>query len=256
VSAAGRGALGIAWRADKPRRYSAIQAAVRDPGGALSAPIVIDDEPSTPPAVALAPDGTGGDAMVAWIARRDSNRHYEVRARRRYAGRPFGSVRVLRSTSNYILEVTLAADEQGRMTAAWPEHDPGHSTGYNGITTSVRVITAAPDRTYGTPHIVSASGARYRQSLSIAAANGRVAMAWGYKRERHRFGVEAAIGPAGAPDRPQTVATATLTGDFFVSPPAARVALAPSGAATVLAVLPSQPAPNRIASRLLAVDGP
>ena len=36
LDAAGQGALGIAWRVDKPRRYDGIAVAVRDPGGALS----------------------------------------------------------------------------------------------------------------------------------------------------------------------------------------------------------------------------
>ena len=41
VDAAGSGALGIAWRVDKPRSYSAIAVAMRDPGGTLSEPIEI-----------------------------------------------------------------------------------------------------------------------------------------------------------------------------------------------------------------------
>jgi hypothetical protein len=41
VAAAGQGALGVAWRVDAPRKYGGIEAEVRDPGGALSTPIVI-----------------------------------------------------------------------------------------------------------------------------------------------------------------------------------------------------------------------
>jgi hypothetical protein len=47
----------------------------------------------------------------------------------------------------------------------------------------------------------------------------------------------------------------TLGGNFFVTTPSARITLAPSGAATALAVLPTEPAPRQIASRLVAIDG-
>jgi hypothetical protein len=47
----------------------------------------------------------------------------------------------------------------------------------------------------------------------------------------------------------------TFTGDFFVPVPGTRITLAPSGAATVLATIPTQPSPNLITSRLVAIDG-
>jgi hypothetical protein len=47
----------------------------------------------------------------------------------------------------------------------------------------------------------------------------------------------------------------TLVADFFVITPSARITLAPSGAATALAVLPTEPAPKQISSRLVAIDG-
>ncbi|HMI71366.1 MAG TPA: hypothetical protein VK510_15330, partial [Solirubrobacteraceae bacterium] len=66
VAAAGQGALGIAWRVDTPRKYGGIQAEVRDPGGALSTPLVIADNGANGvrhPALAVDP---AGDALLAY----------------------------------------------------------------------------------------------------------------------------------------------------------------------------------------------
>jgi hypothetical protein len=102
---------------------------------------------------------------------------------------------------------------------------------------------------------VAASGKRYRQSLSIAAANGRVALAWGYKLSNAHVGVQAAVGPAGAIAAPQTIASSTLPSGFYTLAPPTRITLAPSGAATALATIPTEPAPKQIATRLVAIDG-
>jgi hypothetical protein len=353
IAAAGQGALAIAWRVDTPRKYSGIQAEVRDPGGTLSTPIdiagndangvrhpalaidpagdtllayntdtrtnhlslrgaiavthrpahgsfakpvVLDDAPSSPPAVALAPDGTGivawthnrrvyavsiargnlgqvkevassrglraviaaagprGEATIAWVASRESNNHSEVRAVRRSAGRSFTGPRVVASTASVIPQLTLAADEAGRMTAAWIEYDFKHRVN-NRFTTSVHAATAAPAHGFGTPRVVATRSTRDRGSLSIAAASGRVALAWGDELDRKHGGVQAIVGRPAALGQPQTIAAATLGGDFFVATPSAHITLAPSGAATALAVLPTEPAPMQTASRLVAIDG-
>jgi hypothetical protein len=99
------------------------------------------------------------------------------------------------------------------------------------------------------------SGARDRQSLSIAAINGRVALAWGVARDRHHVAVQAAVRSVTALGPPQTIAPMTFTGDFFVPVPGTRVTPARSGAATVLATIPTEPSPNLITSRLVAIDG-
>jgi hypothetical protein len=354
VSAAGQGALGIAWRVDKPRRYSGIQAEVRDPGGALSMPIdvagtdaggvrhpalavdqagdallayntdtrknhlslrgaiavtyrpahgsfstpvVVDDQPSQPPVVALAPDGTGivawtrnghahavsitrrelgkvkavaavkgvdnlavaaspgGEPTIAWSGSRNSSRLYELHALRRFAGRAFGPVRVVARTRAYISSLALAADETGNTTAAWSEDDYGNKTGYNGIVTAVRTATAATGHGFGTARSVAAGTTRYRQALSLAAVNGRVALAWGYKSDSRHIGVQAAIGRPGAIRPPQTIASSTVVGDFLTDVPTARITLDATGAATVVAIVASEPAPQKLSTRLIAVDG-
>jgi hypothetical protein len=227
----------------------------------FSKPVVVDDEASTPPAVALAPDGTG---IVAWSHDR---RVYAVsiaggrvgRAREVAASSGIDDLSVaavVASTRAYVCELALAADETGRTTAAWPEDDYGNPTGYNRITSSIRTATAVPGHAFGTPRRVTPSGVRYRQSLSLTAASGRTALAWGYKRDSSHVGVQAAVGPAGSLGSPQTLASVALTGGFFMAAPTTRVALALSGVATVIAALPSEPAPSQIASRLVAVDGP
>jgi hypothetical protein len=103
--------------------------------------------------------------------------------------------------------------------------------------------------------VVTKSTARERRSLSIAALKGRVALAWGVARDRHHVAVQAAAGPVTALGAPQTIASMTFTGDFFVPVPGTRITLAPRGAATVLATIPMQSLPNLITSRLVAIDG-
>jgi hypothetical protein len=198
----------------------------------------------------------GGEATVAWMARLSSRRRYEVRALRRFAGRAFGPVRVLRSTQAFVGELVLAADERGRTTAAWPEHDFGNPAGENGVTSSVHTTTPAPGHLFRASRAVTTNGRRSSRSLSIAGANGRVAVAWGHKRDSRHVGVEAVAGPPSAPGPVQTVAAVTVIGDFFVTTPSARATLSASGAATVLAVVPPEPAPKQIATRLIAADGP
>jgi hypothetical protein len=291
----------LAYNTDTRKSHLSMRGAIavtyRRAGGSFARPVVLDDQPSQPPTVALAPDGTGivawsrggrvyavsiadgklgkvksltasngidsltvgagpgGEATVAWSRSRNSHRGYEVRALRRFPGRSFGAARVVRTTTAYISEVALGADESGRATVAWTEDEGGHSGGQNGLTTFVRSATASPGHGFGAPRIVAASGRRYRQSLSIAAANGRVALAWGYKLDNRHVGVQAALGRAGALGPTQTIASTTLTGSFYVTPPTVRITLDPSGFATVFAVLPSEPAPRQIASRLVTMDG-
>ena len=275
----------------------AIAVAYRPAHGSFPAPVVVDDDQSQPPAVALAPDGTGivvwvrgtrvygvsisrgrlgrvkrlavskgidgltaaagpgGEATVAWIGRTDSSRRYEIRALRRFAGHAFGPVRVVRSSRAFVAELALAADETGRTTAAWPEDDFGNQAGDNGRPSSVRTATAAPGHAFGKSRVLTASGTRSSQSLSLAAANGRVAVAWGYKRDSRHVGVQATVGRPQALGPPQTIAAVTLADGFYVTAPSARVTLAPSGAATAFAVLPTEPAPRQISNRLVAIDG-
>jgi hypothetical protein len=354
LAAAGQGALGIAWRVDTPRKYAGIQAALRDPRGALSTPIVVatddaggvrhpaiavdqtgdallaynahtrkthlsmrgaiavayrpaggtfaepivvDDTASLAPVVALAPDGSGlvawarrgriygvsvadgqigrvkrlatpngvgslsvtaaprGEATVAWIDRRNGGRRYQVFALHRRPGHAFARPQTLRRANAYIGQLALAADERGQTTAAWTEEESQPSKGSRGIRTTVRSATAAPGHAFGASRVVAANGSQWTRSLSAAAANGRVALTWGYRRDSRHVGVQAAVGPATALGPAQTIVAPRLTGRFYVTPPDARATIAPGGAATVFAVVPEQAKPDQITSRLVAVDG-
>ncbi|WCB94580.1 hypothetical protein DSM104299_03318 [Baekduia alba] len=62
VAAAGLGAAAVAWRIDTPKRYGAIVAFARDPGGAFGAPVQVSDEQANGvrhPALAIDPSGHG-----------------------------------------------------------------------------------------------------------------------------------------------------------------------------------------------------
>jgi hypothetical protein len=296
-----RGDALLAFNTDTHKGHLSLRGAIavsyRSARGSFAEPVVVDDEPSTAPVVALAADSTGivawthsrrvyaisiaggrlgkvkevaasgglgevaaaagprGDATVAWIRRAGSNRTYQVRAKRRAPGDAFAAERVLASVRGPISQIAVAADEQGRTTAAWTEDHFGRPGAVHPITTTVRSAGAAPGRQFGKPRVVAPAGDRDRRSLSLAAAGGRVAMAWGYKVDNRHVGIEAAVGPASAPALAGSVASSTLLNAFYVVPPPAWVTLGPNGAATVLGVLPTEPQPRQRADRLVAVDG-
>jgi hypothetical protein len=101
VDAAGDGALGIAWRVDKPRTYSAIAVALRDPGGTLSAPIQVAGAAANGvrhPAIAVDP---AGDALLAYD--RDTrtthlNRSGAIAVAYRRSGGSFSSPKIVDRT--------------------------------------------------------------------------------------------------------------------------------------------------------------
>jgi len=296
-----RGDALLAFNTDTRKVHLSLRGAIavsfRSAHGSFAEPVVIDDEPSTAPAVALATDGTGivawthsrrvyavsiaggrlgkvkeiaasrglgdvvaaagprGEATVAWVRRAGDSRSFEVRAKRRAPGHTFAPERVLAGVRGPISQVAIAADEQGRTTAAWTEDHFGRPGAVHPVTTTVRSATAAPGLPFGTPRVVAPARDRDRRSLSLAAAGGRVAMAWGYKLDNQHVGIEAAVGPASAPALAGSVASSTLVDDFYVVPPPAWVTLGPNGAAAVLGVLPTEPQPRQRADRLVAVDG-
>jgi hypothetical protein len=89
----------------------------------------------------------------------------------------------------------------------------------------------------------------------IATAGGRAVLAWSFVAGRRQVGVQAAVGPVGAPGPPQTVADITVPSRFFLSEPHVAATIDPQGPATVLFGQPS-PAPNDagLQWRLVAAD--
>ncbi len=362
VAARGDGALGIAWRVDSPRKYTGIAVAMREPGRALSEPIVVagadaggvrhpalaidragdalvaynsatakvhlnlrgaisvahrsaggsfstptvlDRAVSSPPAVALGSDGSGivawthdrrvyvvsvapdgsigkvksfasptgvrslvaaagarGAATVAWTSHRSvesrtPRTRYYVRALSRAAGRAFGAVQGVSTTTEFVGEIRIAADEAGRATLAWTEDHYGRapSGGGNGVTSAVRSATARIGRPFAGAREVAARHTRYFGTPAVAAAGGRAALAWGLSPTRTELGVQAAVGPAGRPGTPQTVVAKRLSPGYYRSPPAITVALDPNGAATVLYEEPVDGANGPVMTRLMAAEG-
>lgn len=362
VDARGNGALGIAWRVDRPRKYTGIAVAMRDPGGILSEPIavagpdaagvrhpalaidaagdalvaynsatakvhlnmqgaisiahrgvggsfstptVVDPAVSSPPAVGLgsdgsgivawthsrrvyvvsvAPDGSlgkvksfasptgvrslvaaagpGGAATVAWtshhsVESRTPRTRYYVRALSRAAGHAFGAVQDAATTTEFIGEIRIAADEAGRVTLAWTEdhYGPAPSVPNHAITSAVRSATARAGAPFAAAREVATRRTRYFSTPAIAAAGGRAALAWGLQGSHNALGVQAAIGPAGGLGPPQTVVAKQLQPGYYRSPPAIAVALDPNGTATVLYEEPVAGPSGPVGTRLMATDG-
>jgi hypothetical protein len=363
VDAAGDGALGIAWRVDKPRTYTGIAVAMRDPGGTLSEPIaiadaaaggvrhpalaidptgdallayntatnevhlnmrgaiaiahrdsggsfsepkVVDRTPSSAPAVAIGRDGTGvvawshdrrvyvvsvgpdgrigrvkriaspdgvaslvaaagedGAATLAWISHhavgkgRSARTRYDVRALVRTAGHSFAAARTVASSTDFVRSIAVAGDEEARVTLAWGREHFGEdqSVGVNGVTSAVLATTAQAGQPFPVARVVAKRARRYLAPPTVAAANGRVALAWGVSGARRDLGVQAAVGRPGAIGPPQTVAAETLKNRGFGAQTLIRATLAPNGTATVLYAVPTEMPPPAPAFALMASDG-
>jgi hypothetical protein len=123
VDAAGAGALGIAWRIDKPRAYSGIAVAMRDPGVTLSEPFQVagaDARGVRHPALAIDP---AGDALLAYNAA-THDAHLNLRGAiaitYRKGGGSFASPTVVDSAPSSPPAVAIARDGAG--VVAWT-HD-------------------------------------------------------------------------------------------------------------------------------------
>jgi hypothetical protein len=213
----------------------------------------------------VAAAGEGGAATLAWVGHRPGagtvrspRSRYLVRAMSRTAGHAFAAIRTVAATSDYVRGIAIAADEDGRVTLAWSREHFGddHSVGNNGITSAVLATTAQAGRPLPAPQVVAKRGSRYLTQPTVAAANGRVALAWASAASRRDAGVQAAVGRPGAIGSPQTVVAKTLNQATFAPEPVIQVALAPDGAATVFYVEPTEMAPPAPAFVLKAADGP
>jgi hypothetical protein len=206
----------------------------------------------------VAAAGRGGAATLAWTSRRFVDAPPRLRARyyvgalRRAAGHAFSGAAVVARTSDYVRGTALSADEDGRVTLAWSEDHFGsdHKLGYNGITSAIRASRAAPGHDFGAPRTIASRGKAFRTPPVIAAAAGRVVLAWGYMAGRGHLGVQAAVGRAGRVGPAQAIATTTRVSGVITAAPAISASIDPTGAATVVFVEPGPVGP-----RLLAVEG-
>jgi hypothetical protein len=120
VAAAGDGALALAWRVDRPRKFSGIAVAVRDPDGTTGPPQTIADDADGGvryPAVAV---DRAGRALLAYNTGTRSS-HLSLRGgiavALRAPGQPFQDAAVVDPEPGTAPAVALAAD--GRGVVAW-----------------------------------------------------------------------------------------------------------------------------------------
>jgi hypothetical protein len=157
VDAAGPGALGIAWRVDKPRSYTGIAVALRDPGGTLSEPIAIagaDAGGVRHPALAIDP---AGDALLAYNSATNEvhlNMRGAITITYRKSGGSFAAPTVVDATPSSAPAVAIGRDGTG--VVAWT-HDRrvyAVSVGADGHIGKVKRF-ASPDGVVG---LVAAAG--------------------------------------------------------------------------------------------------
>jgi hypothetical protein len=123
VAAGGQGALGVAWRIDRPEKYGAIAAAVADPGGALGAPAVVSDpDAGGVRHPALATDAFGHMVLAYNTGTRASHLSLTgaIAISLREAGGAFGAPVVVDRHASARPAVAIADD--GRGIVAWT-HD-------------------------------------------------------------------------------------------------------------------------------------
>jgi hypothetical protein len=165
VDAAGGGALGIAWRVDKPRSYTGIAVALRDPGGTLGATIEIagaDARGVRHPALAIDP---AGDALLAYNSATNEvhlNMRGAITITHRTSGGSFAPPTVVDATPSSPPAVAMGRDGTG--VVAWT-HDRRLyvvSVGADGQIGKVKRI-ASPDGVVG---LVAAAGERGAATLA------------------------------------------------------------------------------------------
>ena len=189
---------------------------------------------------------------------RSPRTRYFVRALGRTAGHAFAAIRTVASTSDFVRGVSVAADEDGRVTLAWGREHFGddRSVGNNGVTSAVLATTAQAGRPFPAPRVVARRGLRYLTPPDVAAANGRVALTWGSTANRRDLSVQAAVGPSGAIGPPQTVAAKTLKQNASGPSPSSRRRSLPTARRRCSTSSPPRCRRRRPQFVLKAADGP
>jgi hypothetical protein len=210
----------------------------------------------------VAAAGRDAAATLAWIGAhrvgqgRTARTSREVHAMGRTAGHTFARVSTVASTTDFLRTLSIAADEDDQVTLAWSREHFGddHSIGTNGITSVVLATTAAAGERFPAPQTVASGGRLYRGTPAVTAADGRVAMSWGFQAGRNDFGVQAVVGRPPALGPPQTLARFSDVPSYGGLPPSVPT-LAPAGVATVVYVASVGKPPAVPVVRLLAADG-
>lgn len=210
----------------------------------------------------VAAAGRDAAATLAWIGDhkvgkgRTARTSRDVNAIGRTAGHTFAGVGTVASTTDFVRSVSIAADEGDQVTLAWSREHFGddHSIGTNGVTSVVLATTAVAGERFPVPRTVASGGRLYRGTPALTAAQGRVAMSWGFQADRNDFGVQAVVGRPPALGPSQTLARLSDVPSYGGLPPSVPT-LAPAGVATVAYVASVGKPPAVPVVRLLAADG-
>jgi hypothetical protein len=166
VDAAGRGALGIAWRVDVPRHYAGIAVAIRDPGGTLGEPVQVagpDAGGVRHPALAI---DRAGDALLAYHVDTSAthlNRGGGIAIARRAAGGAFSKPAVVDRAVSGAPAVALGPDGTGIV--AWT-HDRG-----------VYAVSVGADGRLGKVKRIASPGS-VASLVAAAGRDGAATLAW------------------------------------------------------------------------------
>ena len=166
VDAAGNGALGIAWRVDVPRHYTAIDVAMRDPGGTLGPPVqVAGPEAGGVRHPALAID-RAGDALLAYHVATSAthlNRGGGIAIARRSGGGAFSQPTVVDRAVSSAPAVALGPDGTGIV--AWTH---GHG---------VYAVSVEADGRLGKVKRIASPGS-VTSLVAAAGRDGAATLAW------------------------------------------------------------------------------
>jgi hypothetical protein len=146
----------------------AIAISYRKSGGSFSAPTVVDRTPSSPPAVALGPDGTG---IVAWTHDR---RIHVVSVDAEGA---LGKVEAIASPEG-VAGLVAAAGSDGAASVAWTNHRELRTRRKPRTRYYVRALTRAAGRAFGPTRVVAETAAFIQGLAAATDEDDRLTVAW------------------------------------------------------------------------------
>lgn len=203
----------------------------------------------------VAAAGADGAATAAWVSHHVTPGRTDVHALGRAAGHAFAAARIVASTTHFVRDVHIAADEDARVTLAWGREHFDETRSGSRLKTSIVATSARAGEPFPAPRVVVTRQGPDVTTPVVAGADGRAVLAWGFEASRRDFGVQAAIGPARAGGPVQPVAHWTLPSGYFANTPTVAASIVPDGTATVFYVEAVAGANRTVTQRLLAVDG-
>lgn len=174
-----------------------VVAAVRDPGGAWSAPLAVAAREGWNPRTVTGAVSDRGDVIVAWLEERGRpDGAVRIRVATRAPGQGFGPAKVLATSTAMQAPRTfdVAVTATGEAIVAWSTIDES-AKGESRVPLTVAV--GAPDGSFGAPVPIADLGSAGSSSLSVAK-DGRAILAYSADK-RIRFVERPPGGAFGAP---------------------------------------------------------